>query len=159
MDKNLSPSVEPWQQKTSWVLFTVMWPAPRLLVRLTSPLLPTSSSECITDCSPSRESRGLWHSPCVLVSSLTETLWNRLFHPLTRPLCLLSFDPHSEIPSPKQKSCLPLLLCLFPSEPVCCCFPSLFSLLPLLLCLSSVPLCKLSPTDLGLKAWHETWLA
>lgn len=54
---------------------------------------------------------------------------------------------------------MPLGLYLFPSESVCCCFSSLFSLLPLSFSLP-VPLCKLSlsPTDLGFKAWHETWL-
>lgn len=85
-------------------------------------------------------------------------------HFLTLPLCLLSFDPLSKPPLPPQSKravcpAMPLGLYLFPSESVCCCFSSLFSLLPLSFSLP-VPLCKLSlsPTDLGFKAWHETWL-
>lgn len=100
------------------------------------------------------------------VSRLTETSWVPLFFPSTFSLspcvcCHLIFSASLLSPQSKRAVCpaMPLALYLFPSESVCCCFSSLFSLLPLSFSLP-VPLCKLSlsPTDLGFKAWHETWL-
>lgn len=101
------------------------------------------------------------------VSRLTETSWVPPFFPSTFSLSpcvcchlILSASLLSP-PESKRAVCpaMPLGLYLFPSESVCCCFSSLFSLLPLSFSLP-VPLCKLSlsPTDLGFKAWHETWL-
>lgn len=101
------------------------------------------------------------------VSRLTETSWVPPFFPSTFSLSpcvcchlILSASLLSP-PQSKRAVCpaMPLGLYLFPSESVCCCFSSLFSLLPLSFSLP-VPLCKLSlsPTDLGFKAWHETWL-